>query len=275
MAKRSIEAYRPIGLAKALDPEHRYVSAECIAKLIVAGGPLPDRLFEISGEERGNLVSLTVSARDKIENAVELAATAYHLAREEQVRPTPTQLAERCAKIESSARRLLTDLGVGLNGEIKKMPDALRYGALQAFAAIEAEQRKTAATNRGGYPIDEWWGVTNLRRAVSGVASLRRWAASAKERKIQTKNLEVARRRAAGSDRARNEGDKPLNEYLRRVMTDCWWGVYGREFADGRALLNFARVAAEGVGVDLGRHDAARERIRNVLGMRPGKLAKR
>lgn len=274
MAKRSFEAYRPIGLKKALDPEHRYVSLSCIDKLIGVGGPLPNREFEISGEENGNLVSVNVSARDKIENAVELAAIAYHLAKEQQVKPTPTQIAERCAKIEQLARRLLLALGAGLDGDIEKMPDALRYGALQAFAEIEAERRKAEIQNREAYPADEWFGVTHLRRAVGGVASLRRWAAEVKARKLQTKELQKARRQATGSDRARYEGDKPLNDYLERVLTDCWWGVYGREFADGPALLKFARIAADGIGVKLGKADAARERIRRALKMRTGKSAR-
>jgi hypothetical protein len=270
MAKRSIEAYRPVGLAKALDPDHRYVSSGYLDKLIEVGGPLPNRPFEISGEERGRLVPLTVSARDKFDNELERAARAYHLAKEEQVKPTATQLAAHAAAIEKAARQLLLALGAGLSGNLERMPDALRYGGLQAFAEIEAKRLEAAAQNRAEYPADEFWAPTRLRRAVEGVAAIHRWAKAMKAHKLASKRLEGDRLKAAGKAYARYAGDKPLNDYLGSVVASCWLAICGREIADGPQLWRFGRVAAAAVGVKLS-NDASRERIRRVFKLREGK----
>jgi hypothetical protein len=292
LVKRTIEGDQRVGLSKALAPVHRHVSEERIDKLISIAGPLPDHRFPaFVVNKRGKYKDVRLGARDYFVKEIESAATSYYLQTESRTIPTNTQLAIEFRAIEQAASRLLRALQVGPKRDIDHMPDALRYGGLQAEAAGDAYR-----LDKDAKPLA---GATLLRKAIEGVDALQRWAQVAKKRQLQQKwqlqarlrnellrKQETAKKRGIrkGHDQEpfplrrmgqhRNEGNKPFNDYLHQVILACWVGVYGRRAADGPSLREFVQAAADAVGVKL-KDDAARERLRRVLGRRrpPAKRA--
>ncbi len=267
MAKRSIENYKPVGLANALEPGHRFGPKALVAELIEAAAPLPVRTYETTlvTPLSGNLVERPLSARAKFILSVEKAAAAYHLASEDRTKPSALQLSKEFRAIEQAAFKLLRTLQAGEHGDLDKVPYAIRYDGLQAWAALELEHAAKAHTEpfMPREPVAE----TRVRAALKGVAAIKRWASSAHKRKLETFEREQKMRSNANAAAARHDGNAPLNEYLYRVFTDCWWGIAQREITDAPKPIAFCKLAARVVGVKL-RDDGARDRLRRMLGRR-------
>jgi hypothetical protein len=177
---------------------------------------------------------------------IESAARAYHWDIQQESRPTPTQLVDDYAAIGQAARRLLYALHVTDSGDIEKMPWALRYGGLAAHAHKQAEE---AGRHHG--PL---FGDGLLRQVIEGVRDLRQWADLALERE-----LAVKARLLPSKDH--HEGNPALNDYLKYVVVNSWWAIWGREIRDHTRILEFMCAAAAIVGVELS-DVAARKRLR-------------
>jgi hypothetical protein len=115
------------------------------------------------------------------------------------------------ARIETAAAKLIAALHLPEamdEDPLASMPVALRCGALQAQAALEASEL-------GGLP--EWSGAGLLCDSVHGVYRLRRWARNAQ-----------ARRRARPTPRAkRHAGDEVLNK-LFGGLAGIWIEIFER-----------------------------------------------
>jgi hypothetical protein len=260
MPKRSIGEYKPVGLALASDDGYGFVSDRVVAEMVSIGGPLPTRPIAISVlDDVGKTVDAQISGRKAMQHFLNRAARGLHLAREDQVKPTARQLAAEFEGIAIAARRLLVRLKVGSTGDTNNMPQSLRFGGMLPFAAQEAERLVQGRHDPMADEVFEWSGDELLQEAVRGVDRLARWADAARARKERT-----ARERPTIK---RNEGDTALDDYVGRVVVDCWCVVCGHEIAEGPKLFSFVRCALDGVGVKLS--DAAvRDRIRRAMGRR-------
>ncbi len=247
VAKRGVKRFRPTRIKL----DGRYATDEQIAELIRIVGALPDRQFQIE-QSRGPdepWEVLTIESRPYLVRHIESAARTYHWEARQGDRPTPAQLVDKYGAIEQAARRLLHTLHVTESGEIEKMPWALRYGGLAAQAHKQAAE---AGGHHG--PL---FGDGLLRQVIEGVRDLRQWADAALERE-----LAVKARQPQSQDR--HEGNTALNDYLKYVVVNSWWAIWGIEIRDNARILAFMCAAAAIVGVELTR-DAARKRLRTIF----------
>lgn len=263
MAKRSIEGYEPVGIARALDASYRAVPKDLVGRLFEAMGPVPpERKFEqaLLYPKSGDYVHRTISARAMFILSVERAAIAYALETERRTRPSAAQMAKEFEAIESAALRLLRALRAGSDGDLDKVPYALRYEGLQAWAAAEHDKGQSIE-----FLPKEPLGATRVRIAIQGVAAIRRWARSARERKELSMHEQKVREENAPS--AKHDGNAALNEFLGRVFADCWCAIAGRRVTISPQTIAFCQLAARAVGINLS-DVAARERIRVIDGRR-------
>lgn len=268
MAKSSIDAYRPVGLAKALDRDHRYVSDACLASLIKIAGELPGEPVGVQKTGDDGLFYFTeVEAREALQIYAESAATTYHVVRELLSRPTATQAAIEYERIETAARKLLITLRVGSPADPDNMPPLLREYGLLPYANQEADELEAARPGRRDGMVHLHFGSSLMRSAIKGIAGIEKWAAAARAAAQQKVNYEWAGTRPPRGRRAPRESNRAMDEFVSCVVDDCWKVVFGRQVADGPALIKFIRAAALGIGVKLSA-DAARERLRKHLGRR-------
>jgi hypothetical protein len=239
MAKRTIEGYRPI-VFSSKDAEWS-LDLAFVDRLIAIAGQLPNTRFDVlNPHEQGQwregceYANVKLSAREYLVHGLTAAARRYFRERHSQSEPTAAQLSVSFASIEDAAHTLLRELGAGRNGDVDRMPFALRFGGLQAEAGTD----------------DLVEGGPRLKAAIKGVHLLYQWARSAKTRQQRRKALSV-------KSLARNEGDKALNEYLHEVIVNCWEHLYEREAKVGPQLTNFAIVAAKVVGASLPSDEAS------------------
>ena len=171
MTKRSIDAFRP----RDVPFGERIYSDRDIDRIIAASGGLPkgdvqhSRLAD-GGQESGCvMVPRPVALAERLETVVKWwqVETAF------QQKPTPSQLEERFTSIETAARNLLRALGASNAGDFDEMPPALRFGGLQAHAAIDADQSDASPKATGTGLLDD---------AVKGVYQLQDWARRAGDR---------------------------------------------------------------------------------------------
>jgi hypothetical protein len=219
MSKRSIETFlRQSGDGPIYDDE-------VIDGIIEAAGGLPEGDVEHYrlNKDGTDFERATVSRRQALEERLDAAARTYLLKTEWQTKtkPTPKKLAMRFAKIETAAAKMLTGLGLPRDvrleevrpdrkGEVKKeIPSELRYGELQAFAEIEAQQL-------GGLPLYRGEGL--LRDAVHGVCRIRDWSAKAKQHNAGEE---------ATPREQRHSGDKILGDLI-RSLAGIWFSVFNK-----------------------------------------------
>jgi hypothetical protein len=171
------------------------------------------------------------------------AAHVYDWDRQQEGAPTATQSAAEYDAIQKSATRLLHALGVGSGADINAMPYGLRHGALGKLAQAEA--------------TGLLFGDGLLRQAINGVASLGRWAATARK-------AEEAAGKLQPRSPVRHAGNVALSQYLKSVVLDGWVEVGGLKIKDNAKLAEFVAAAAEIVGVRL-LPDGARQRVRSIF----------
>lgn len=203
MAKASIDDYRPRGLWIG-EVHFSDASLDAIAE---AGGGLPEEKIEHwqSDETGAKLEPVWLDRRTVLSKRLEAAAQWWHVQGDDQTRPTSKQIADRCELIENRAVALLKALGTP-DGRLDQMPDALRFGALQAAAATDPEE----------YPNQP--GAERLGNAVDGIERLRRWSRSIKSRNRSKKPIPREKRHA---------GDKALDE-LFSELTGIYFDVFKR-----------------------------------------------
>jgi hypothetical protein len=248
MAKRTIEGYRPIVVS--MQNTDWSLDVALVDQLIEIAGTLPNAPFGISiPNDRGQwkkgakYENVNLSARDYLVHELTAAAKRYFRGKLRQSEPTAAQLSVSFASIEDAAHTLLRELGVGRDGNVDRMPFALRFGGLLAEACTD----------------DLAEGGLRLKGAIKGVHSLHQWARSAKTRQQHRKAL-------SGKSLVRNEGDKALNEYLHEVIVNCWEHLYEREAKVGPQLTKFAIVAAKVVGASLaGDEGSVSRRLHRIL----------
>lgn len=262
MAKRSIEDYRPRGIAL----EAKYASKELVDDLILIAGSLPDRTFTVArfGTEPDTEVAQEVSARTYLRGILETAAMAYHYQADDSKKPTHVQLSKAYEDIRRHANDLLLCLqvagkdGVGLDN----MPYALRFGALRDEAWEEAKRLQQAAEAKRlqGQRIGQrYMADTLLREAIRGVDQIRRWGAGAHNRE----------QRALGTSRKANEGDVALNNFLRTVALHCWKEACDQPLRIGPRLVKFVRVAAKAINRNLSDDDdAVMKQLQRAVGLK-------
>ncbi len=250
MAKRAVGLYRLISIR----PDDRRPAD--VQGLIDIAGRLPATTFTVSLPEPADDGErcITLSARDYLSNRVQKAIQEYDWNRQEAHRPTPTQLAREYATIGTAARRLLH----ALRNDIDKMPYALRYGGLSAAAAVDATDRQIETS-----------GDVLLRTAMQGVEDIRRWSDIARSREEAARIMATSGRppekRGKPPKRAsRNKGDQALNGFIRRVVEDCWCGIWDFPVTDSEKLWNFTGAIAALVGIRL-KAEASRGRVRVIF----------
>jgi len=236
-------------------PENR---EQLIDKLVEVAGELPAQRFEIIKLVKGEIVTQSGSARERLRSELESAYFLYRSADDGRRQGTAKQLLNELRRIESAAHRLL--MLVGDDAAAVRSPFGLHHGV------DDEDWRLRQALRQAG--------LTTLRRllprarlgtAIEGVEALRRWAKAAAE-----ENLRRATKMRAGKiglGHARHKGDVPLNQYIETVVQECWCGVWGRQISDGPKLWRFVVIAAADVGVGLS-DAASRERIRRIFGLR-------
>jgi hypothetical protein len=159
---RSIQGFKP----KALSQDHRFYSDDDIEAIIAAAG----------GTVRGRVARLR--QRQALSERLEVVAHNYTQCCQFQTEPTAKQIADAMSDIEAAAAKLIAALHVPEamdEDPIAPMPAALRSGALQAQAALEA-----------GHGPPKRSGAGLLRDSVHGVYRLHRWAETAKRRWAET-----------------------------------------------------------------------------------------
>jgi len=181
---------------------------------------------------------------------LEQAAHSFIVLSEFQTKPTAKQIADAMADIEAAAVKLIAALYLPeASGQdpIASMPDALRYGALQAQAALEAE------------------GEELLRDSVRGVYRLHRWARSVQARK-QTNPVK------------KHASDEAL-DHLFGDLVDIWTDVFHGSIAtsvgkpespnEGQAggpMIRFFSACLEPIlGDSTPSNNAIRARIRRLF----------
>ncbi len=242
MPKKSITNFRPTGIAL----ERRFFSDEDIDRIIKAGRGLQESKvpIDVPSDDATCFGTVSVDRRTALIARLETAAQWWHVKSQFQKKPTGKQRAEQFEKIEAAANRLLKALDLPLQpseGEpLETMPEALRRGGLQAFAAEEA-------VRLGGFP--EFTGEGLLEGDVAAVYRLRDWARAAKERYASAEHSiwvstfaffdgpkafdALARRMDARPDLhvtlllniQRKRGDTTAVDHLVRKFADRFWGT--------------------------------------------------
>ena len=211
MARKSVGLYRPKGLEDYLAGRRYYTDAD-IGLIIVAVGKLPRGKVDLAvpDPETGDLKTKRVARSEALQYRLERCVHWWAIQVETQKTPTHKQLEKEYARIESAAKRLLSTLHISENGKVVNIPDAVRYGGLQAYAAVEAEKL-------GGFP--EYLGEDLLQQSVAGVARLRRWAEAAGEReRVSAAQATALADRATVTGWKRDEGVRYLIDHLKKDL---------------------------------------------------------
>lgn len=252
MARKSVAGFRPKGVPVG---ERFYTDANVDSIITAAGGlPAGDVELHLPDHDTGTLVPQRVDRRTALGHRLESAARYWEVERQWQTKPTHRQRAKEFQKIKTAAVRLLKGLQVGKDGDIDAMPNALRYGGLQAHAAIEAEAL-------GGEP--EWTGEGLFADSIAGVVRLHRWAAAARERAEAL----IPRDGPGG-----HTGDAALDN-LFGSLAGIWLDIFERtpstcvapiEKQPGGPFLRFLRACLEPLGVNP-TDEALRDHVRKLF----------
>ena len=140
---------------------------------------------------------------------LESVAKWWRVETEFQQEPTPSQLEERYTRIEWAAHTLLRELGASDTGGANEMPPALRFGSLQAQAAIDADHSGNPPTADGAELLED---------RVKGISQIQDWARRAGDRE----------RAKGGTPRAeRHDRDDALDRLLGGLI-GIWVDIFGR-----------------------------------------------
>ena len=220
MPKRSIQAFQPQGIR----PDHRVYSDDDFEVIITAAGGMPsgeiDHEILIDDDKGFRREVHRVPRHQVLRERLEKAAHAYITFSEYQTEPTFKQMADAMADIETAAAKLIAALHLPEAMEqdpLASMPTALRSGALQAEAALEASEL-------GGRP--RWSGEGLLRDSVYGVYRLHRWARSVKARNRTARPMPGTKKHARDEDLNHLFGDlrRNLDRHFRASDSDiCEW----------------------------------------------------
>ncbi len=220
-------------------------------RLIEIAGPLPERTFETWMISDGMAQEVRLSAREYLFQQLGASVSAFHVRSERKI--TESELTTQFKDIYRASRKLLLALQVGLEKPVlDDMPNELRYGGLQALAALVAE----SAGAKSGEEL--------LQDAVRGVHRLHRWSRVAMQRELSAAAANRARRQATGREWARHSGNVALNKFLREVVVNLWCLAFGREIAVGPALVQFVQEAATAIDQSLADDDAVVKRLQRL-----------
>jgi hypothetical protein len=204
---RSIQGFKP----QALSQDHRFYSDEDIEAIIAAAG----------GTVRARVPRLR--RWPALSERLEVVAHNYTQCSQFQTEPTAKQIADAMPDIEAAAAKLIATLHVSEamdEDPLASMPAALRFGALQAQAALEA-----------GHGLPKRSGAGLLRDSVHGVYRLQRWS----------QNVQARLRTAQATPRAkRHIGDEELDR-LFGDLAGIWTKLFRRRIAasvSGEASAN-------------------------------------
>lgn len=208
MPKRSIDGFDPTGL----NLDKPFYSVEDFDRIVEAVGRLPNTDVEHRrlNDDGSDFVTVSVSRKEALAERLETAANWWHVNSQYQTEPTSKQSADAFGKIEKAAKDLLGALGLPVKpvfkDETADMPQALRYGGLQPYAAKE----KWLVTGDG-----------RLREAVRGVYQIRNRAR--RTRKLNTAKPETPRE-------SRHAGDAALDE-LFVSLANIYRDIFERRIA--------------------------------------------
>ena len=227
----------------------------------VAGGvPEGHVEHERVNDDASGYVTVEVPRRTALKERLELAARAWKIHDEFQIKPTDRQVADACEVIEKASARLLKALRLapesyGPHEFVDRVPNALRFGVLQAWAAKEA-------ADLGGLP--KYAGASLLDEAIRSVDRLRRWSGAAKRRQ---------RAKADMKERPPHAGDEALDRLIGE-LAGIWMEVFERPIATsvdsvngkpGGPMVRFASAALRPLLGDRTPSDfAIRARIRKL-----------
>jgi hypothetical protein len=262
MPKRSIQAFRP----QRIRPDHRVYSDDNIEAIITAAGGMPSGVIDheilIHDAKGFRREAHRVPRRQVLRERLEKAAHIYITFSEYQTEPTPNQIADAMADIEEAAATLIAALHLPEAMEqdlLASMPTALRYGALQAEAALEASELD-------GLPRCSGEGL--LRDSVHGVYRLHRWARSVKARNRTARQIPWTKKHARDEDLNRLFGD----------LAGIWFFVFERPIATsvsgpesarpgqaGGPMVRFLSACLKPILNETPSNEAIRSRIRRLF----------
>ena len=204
-----------------------------------------------------------VPRRQVLRERLEKAGHIYITFSEYQTEPTIKQIADAMADIEAAAATLIAALYLPEAMEqdpLASMPTALRYGALQAEAALEASEL-------GGLP--RWSGEGLLRDSVHGVYRLHRWARSVKARHRTARQIPWTKKHARDEDLNRLFGDLAgiwFHVFERQIATSVSGPESARPGQAGGPMVRFFRACLKPILKDKTPSDnAIRNRIRRLF----------
>ncbi len=211
MPRKSVDDFRPRGLRIG----ERIYSDKDIEQIISAAGGLPDsKIWHLQpNQDASDLERKLVRRHVALVERIESAAQNYLINSEFATRPTGKQLSDEFKRIAEAADRLLEALHVPEDGDVDQMPDALRFGGLQAFAGNEIDALGGDYRGRGAAGV--------LQDAISGVVQIRHWASAATTRHAL---------RHATPRKDRNKGDQSLDQFI-GDLADIWIEVFERSIA--------------------------------------------
>lgn len=204
MSRRPIEVYEPRGFWV----DEVFYSEDALDAIICAVGRLPSGKIECWRLDAtgADFESVSLDRRTALSEKLEKAARWWHAQNDNQTRPTSKQIADRFDGIEKKAAALLKALGTP-DGELSQLPEVLRYGTLQAFAAQDL----------GKYPGQS--AAQRLEKALTGVTQLRRWASKSKQKYQSQKQI---------PRKSRHAGDKALNDLIGE-LNGIYVDVFGKK----------------------------------------------
>lgn len=225
MVKKSVGDYDPVKAAKSLSDKTFYTVRDV------------ERLIKIAGVEP------QLSVED-ILNEIETAAHLYLFHFETQKKPTPKQLKKDLDRIWKASERLITALQLSEDEGRVAMPSVFRGGALQAFAALEAEKLNDEVSGEE-YLYSTIGSIVKMREGVDSVYRLRDWVqkSSAREsNKIERNNDRTTK--IGISPQSNHIADEAINEWI-WTLAGIWTSMFKLRLS---ASVDVAKGNAERVG---------------------------
>ncbi len=264
MVRKSVTGFRLENLRPFMDGR-RFYSDAGIDRIIEAAGGLPPGRVALPDQrapKTGERTPRWVSPRKALAHRLEKLARAWAFQAPLQTMATHRQQADACTRIESAAKRLLVALGVGDDGDVEAMSWVLRFGGLQAQAAIPVRI--------DGDPGPS--GETLLRESVLGVVRLRQWATKVRERAdaLATRNSRLSPPAHAADEALMRliEGFREIGVEIfgKRPGTSVGKPASPRAGKAGGPMVRFIQACLKPLNIGL-TDEAVRERVRPPRGM--------
>ena len=211
MTKRSVDAFNPTGI----EYDRRFYTDNEVEAIVAAARGLPDG--EVSHKRRADdasdIETVLMPRQVALAERLQSAAVTWHKYRQWDTEPTSTMRKNEYVALANACSAALTVLRLSPRKAspdiLAEIPQALRSGGLQDFAAEEAERL-------GGMPA--YSGAGLLRDSATGLLRLQRWATLAANR--ERNNLSTPREKRHGPDESLNE--------LFRSLRGIWISVFDK-----------------------------------------------